>query len=288
MEQPSWTLLPPAPPQSAAPNRTRFAPKGANVRALAPVARETGHAGCRAPGYRHPVDARRLLRRMLLLAAICLLVVGCGTARRCLPQPIVEMGSVVTSSQVERSVGAVTTCVLPGVGCERGTAIPIGGGYWLTAASMAENPALALHPSAPRWSVVTVTSHGHRYRAAPARVSPTQGYALLLVPGTASVRGLPLGVTAPHPLDDAIVVCAGPSGSAAYSGALFLNTPPVPDVNLFQVNSRRAISGCTGGPVLDRGLVVGIQLFALRGAAWAAPTFAMSGLPSTSTAVCTS
>lgn len=242
----------------------------------------------RGPGYRHSVDARRRLRRILLLAVLCLVIAGCGTAGNCLPEPIQVMGSAVTSSQVARSVGAVTTCLLPGIGCERGTAFPIGGGYWLTAASMGENPAVALLPSSPRWSVVTVTVGGHRYRAAPARVSAAHGYALLDVPGTGHVRGLPLDASSPQPLDDATVACAGPAGTVDYSGSLFLNTPPVPDVDLFQVNSPKVISACTGGPVLDRGLVVGVQLFALRGEAWAAPTFAMTGLPSTSTAVCTS
>jgi hypothetical protein len=234
------------------------------------------------------VNARRPLRRILLLAAVCLVVVGCGTTGRCLPQPIVLIGNAVTSSQVERSVGVVSTCLLPGVGCERGTAFPVGGGYWLTAASMGENPAVALLPSAPRWSAFTVSIDGHRYRAAPSRVSPAQGYALLDVPGTASVRGLPLAAGSPQPLDDATVVCAEPGRTMTYSGSLFLNTPPVPGVDLFQVNSRRVISSCAGGPVVDRGLVVGLQLFGLRGEAWAAPTFAMTGLPSPATAVCTS
>ncbi len=234
------------------------------------------------------MDARRPLRRILLLAALCLVVVGCGTAGRCLPQPVELIGSAVTPAQVERSVGAVTTCLLPGVGCERGTAFPIGGGYWLTAASMGENPAVSLFPTSPKWSVVTISFGGRHYRAAPSRVSPARGYALLAVPGTAGVRGLPLDATSPQPLDDATVVCAEPARTTAYSGSLFLNTPPVPDVDLFQVNSGRVISGCAGGPVLDRGLVVGIQLFALRDDAWAAPTFEMTGLPSPATAVCTS
>jgi hypothetical protein len=234
------------------------------------------------------VDARRRLRRILPLAAICLLIAGCGTAGNCLPQPVQVIGAAVTTSQVERSVGLVTTCLLPGVGCVRGTAFPIGAGYWLTAASLGENPAMAVRPSSPTWSVVTVNIDGHRYRAAPARVSAPHGYALLDVPGTAGVRGLPLDAGAPEPLDDATVVCAEPARTAVYSGSLFLNTPPVPDVDLFQVNSRGVISSCTGGPVVDRGLVVGVQLFALREEAWAAPTFAMTGLPSTSTAVCTS
>ncbi len=238
-------------------------------------------------GYRHPVDARRRLRRILLLAVLCLMIAGCGTGGNCLPQPVQLIGTAVTSSQVERSVGLVTTCLLPGVGCERGTAFPIGAGYWLTAASLGENPAMALRSTSPRWSIVTVTTGGHRYRAAPARVSATRGYALLDVPGTAGVRGLPLDAGAPQPLDDATVVCAEAARTVVYSGSLFLNTPPLPDVDLFQVNSPRVISSCTGGPVLDRGLVVGVQLFALRQGAWAAPTFAMTDLPSTSTAVCT-
>ena len=217
-----------------------------------------------------------------------MLLAACGTGARCLPRPLVQLGSPVTLGQVERSAAVVTTCVLPGVGCERGTAFPIGAGYWLTAASMGENPAVSLRPESPRWSVVTIITGGHRYRAAPARVSPTQGYTLLNVPGTATVRGLPLDAGAPHPLDAATVVCAEPSRTLSYTGSLFMNTPSVPGVYLFEVNGRRVVSDCVGGPVLDRGLVVGVQLIGLAQDAWAAPTYAMTGLPSTSTAVCTS
>lgn len=228
------------------------------------------------------------MRRFLLLAVLCLAVTGCGTAGRCLPQPLDVVESPVTFSQLERSVGVVTTCPLPGVGCERATAFPIGGGYWLTAASMGRELGASVFPGSPKWSVMTVTIGGHSYRADLSRTAPARGYALFEAPGTARVRGLPLGAASPQPLDDATVVCAQPARTIAYSGSLFLTTPSVPDVDLFEVNSSTAVADCTGGPVLDRGVVVGVQLFSVVGGAWAAPTFAMTGLPSTSTAACQS
>ncbi|MBO0702940.1 MAG: hypothetical protein J2P38_08405, partial [Candidatus Dormibacteraeota bacterium] len=118
------------------------------------------------------------------------------------------------------------------------------------------------------------------------QISQAQGYALLEVPGTASTRGLPLGTTSPQPLDDATVVCAEPVRPVTYSGSLFLMTPSSADVNLFQVNSKRSRPGCAGGPVLDGGVVVGLQLIGGPGGAWAAPTFAMTRLPVTSTVAC--
>ncbi len=221
-----------------------------------------------------------------MLAVLGLVATGCGTAGRCLPQPPAVMGSPVTFLQVERSVGVVTACPLPGADCERATAIPIGGGYWLTAATMAHNLSASVFPGSPRWSVVTVTSGGHDYHADLTRVTPARGYALFRAPGTARVRGLPLGVGSPQPLDDATVVCAQPARTLAYSGSLFFTTPAVPDAYLFEVNSPKAIADCTGGPVLDGGVVVGLQLFGVAGGAWAAPTFAMTDLPSTSTGAC--
>lgn len=232
------------------------------------------------------VDVRRRLRWTLVLAALCLVATGCGTAGSCLPRPLEVIGRAVTSSEVERSVGIVTTCPVPGLECERATAFPIGGGYWLTAASMARNLGAAVFPGAPRWAVVTVTSGGHDYRAGLTRVAPARGYALFEATGTAGVRGLPLGVGSPKPLDAATVVCAEQARTVAYSGSLFLTTPAVPDVNLFEVNSPQAIADCTGGPVLDSGVVIGMQLFGVAGGAWAAPTFAMTDLPSTSIVDC--
>ena len=233
------------------------------------------------------MDARRL-RPILLLAVLCLVVTGCGTAARCLPQPLEVIGSPVTFAQVERSVGVVTACPLPGLGCGQATAFPIGGGYWLTAASVSRNVGASVFPGAPTGSVVSLTSGGRRYRADLARAAPALGYALFEATGTAKVRGLPLGAGSPQPLDAATVVCAKPARTVAYSGSLFLTTPAVPDATLFEVNSAQAIADCTGGPVLDGGVVVGVQLFGGAGDAWAAPTFAMTGLPSTSTAGCRS
>lgn len=233
------------------------------------------------------MDARRL-RRILLLAVLCLVATGCGTAGRCLPQPLEVIGSPVTFAQVERSVGVITTCPLPGLGCERATAVPIGGGYWLTAASMGRNLGASFFPGSPSWSVTTVTSGGRSYPAALTRTVPSRGYALFEATGTAGVRGLPLGDGSPHPLDAATVVCAEAARTIAYSGSLFLTIPSVPAAGLFEVNSPQAVADCTGGPVLDRGVVVGVQLFGVEGGAWAAPTFAMTGLPSTSTAACRS
>lgn len=234
------------------------------------------------------MDARRRLRRVVVLAVLCLVATGCGSAGRCLPQPLEVIGGAVTFSQVERSVGVVTTCVLPGVGCRRATAFPIGGGYWLTAASIGRNLEAPLFPGSPSWSVVTVTTGGHRYAADLARAAPARGYALLEALGTAHVRGLPLDTGSPHPLDSATVVCAESARTVTYSGSLFPTTPSVSEVDLFQVSSADAISDCTGGPVLDRGVVVGVQVFGTAGVAWAAPTSAMTGLPSTSTAACRS
>lgn len=244
--------------------------------------------GCAVRGYGHYVDGRRPLRRIVVLVVLCLVSAGCGTAGRCLPQPLKVVGGAVTSSQVERSVGVITTCLLPGVGCRRATAFPIGGGYWLTAASMGRDLGRSVFPGAPDWSVVTVDSGGHRYRADLARAAPARGYALFQATGTASARGLPLDTGSPHPLDPATVVCAEPTRTVTYSGSLFLTTPSASDVDLFEVNSPNVIAGCTGGPVLDRGLVVGVQLFGVSGGAWAAPTSAMTRLPSTPTAACQS
>ncbi|MBO0708785.1 MAG: hypothetical protein J2P43_04010 [Candidatus Dormibacteraeota bacterium] len=234
------------------------------------------------------MDARRRLRLVVVLAVLSLVATGCGTAGRCSAQPLQVVGGAVTSTQVERSVGVVTACVGPGVGCRRATALPIGGGYWLTAASMARNVGTSLFPGAPSWSVVAVTSGGRRYRASLARAAPVRGYALFEAPETANVLGLPLDTGAPHQLDRATVVCVEPTRTVTYSGSLFLTTPSESDVDLFEVNSPDAIADCAGGPVLDRGVVVGVQVFTVTGGAWAAPTSAMTGLPSTSTASCRS
>lgn len=234
------------------------------------------------------MDARRRLRLVVVLAVLSLVATGCGTAGRCSPQPLQVIGGAVTSSQVERSVGVVTTCVGPGVGCRYATALPLGGGYWLTAASMARNVGASLFPGSPSWSVVTVTSGGRRYRAGLVRAAPARGYALFEALETASVLGLPLDTGAPHQLDRATVVCAEPTRTVTYSGSLFLTTPSESDVDLFEVNSPDGVAGCTGAAVLDRGVVVGVQVFAVPGGAWAAPTSAMTGLPSTSTAACRS
>lgn len=232
------------------------------------------------------MDAPRRLRQVMVLVVLCLVATGCGTAGRCLPQPLEVTAAPLTFSQVARSIGAVSICLPPGVGCQWATAFPIGGGYWLTAASMGRNLGGSFFPGSPSWSVVTLTSGGHRYRADLVRAAPGRGYALFEAPGTASVRGLPLHTGSPQPLDAATVVCAEPTRTVAYSGSLFLTTPSVSERDLFEVNSPTAIADCTGGPVLDHGAVVGVQLFGVAGVAWAAPTSAMTGLPATSTAAC--
>lgn len=232
------------------------------------------------------MEAPRRLGWIVVLAALSLVATGCGTAGHCSPRPLGVIRGAVTSSQVERSVGVVTACPLPGVGCRQATAFPIGGGYWLTAASMGRDLDRSVFPGALSWSVVTVTTGGRRYPADLARAAPARGYALLQAAGTARARGLPLDTGSPQPLDPATVVCAEPARTVTYSGTLFPTTPPASDMDLFDVHSPNAIAGCTGAPVLVRGVVAGVQLSGVVGDAWAAPTSAMTGLPSTSTAGC--